>query len=342
MEPFDTSQSNFHRSPLDDTKILSGAYWAELRVFLAVAKAKSFNRAAEELNTSQPTVSRQVKRLQHVLGSQLVLPTSSGTKLTDRGKELARALLALDKKLFEISYDLRLENKEAQGLVKISVTEGLAGLFVAPNLAKFSQKFPKISLHLRNPVNLTNLRENQTDIMIGFAAPTQGDVSFLALGHLHFIPVASRSYINSFGIPTRNTLPSHFFIESEYYSSNNGVWEQWRAAITQGTISHYCDNSFGYGLLVKSGLGIGLLGTFTLADPDFVPLELGVHVAVPIFILAMSERLSSKPVRLVHDWLVTIFGPANPWFAPELTFGALQRPEIPDPLSALISGLSDR
>jgi Bacterial regulatory helix-turn-helix protein, lysR family len=34
-----------------------------------VAKIKSFNRAAEITNTSQPTVSRQVKRLQDVLGS---------------------------------------------------------------------------------------------------------------------------------------------------------------------------------------------------------------------------------------------------------------------------------
>jgi len=44
---FDQSQKDLNRSPLDDRRILSGPFWAELRVFLAVAKAKSFNRAGE-------------------------------------------------------------------------------------------------------------------------------------------------------------------------------------------------------------------------------------------------------------------------------------------------------
>jgi hypothetical protein len=58
MKPFDPDQRNLVRSPLDNENILSGQFWGELRVFLAVAKAKSFNRAAEILNTSHPTVSR--------------------------------------------------------------------------------------------------------------------------------------------------------------------------------------------------------------------------------------------------------------------------------------------
>ena len=85
MEPFDHDQRTLVRSPLDDEDLLSGQFWGELRVFLAVAKAKSFNRAAEVLNTSQPTVSRQVKRLQDLMGSQLFVPTRNGIKLTAKG-----------------------------------------------------------------------------------------------------------------------------------------------------------------------------------------------------------------------------------------------------------------
>jgi len=62
MDAFDEEQQAFNRSPLDDENLLSGEFWGELRVFLAVAKTKSFNRAAEITNTSQPRVSRQVKR----------------------------------------------------------------------------------------------------------------------------------------------------------------------------------------------------------------------------------------------------------------------------------------
>ena len=78
MDAFDEEQQAFNRSPLDDENLLSGQFWGELRVFLAVAKTKSFNRAAEITNTSQPTVSRQVKRLQDVVGSQLFISTARG------------------------------------------------------------------------------------------------------------------------------------------------------------------------------------------------------------------------------------------------------------------------
>src|SRR5215475_6497057 len=99
------------RSPLDNEDILSGQFWGELRVFLAVAKAKSFNRAAEILNTSQPTVSRQVKRLQDMMGSQLFISTPRGVKLTQKGEALAKALSRLDQTLYSITSDLRAESR---------------------------------------------------------------------------------------------------------------------------------------------------------------------------------------------------------------------------------------
>ncbi len=337
-EPFDRSQKSLNRSPLDDPRVLSGPFWGELRVFLAVAKAKSFNRAAEVLNMSQPTVSRQVKRLQDVIGSQLVVPTQNGIKLTEKGKELAKSLLLLDEKLFEISHDLKGETRDAEGLVRLSITEALAGLFVAPNLVQFGEQFPKIQLHIRNPRNLIDFGENQTDVMIGFAPVNQTGIASRPLGHIHFIPVACHAYIKRFGIPTRANLESHMFIDSEYYSAQTGIWDQWRSITLRGVIAHWCDNSFAYGLMVKSGLGIGLLGNYVLSDPSVVPLELDVHVKVPIHIIAQSQRLESRPVRLVYDWLSVVFGPANSWFAPDLNLRSLPVDTLSETMSRLIAG----
>src|SRR5687767_9352967 len=124
MKPFEPAQRDLVRSPLDDENLLSGQFWGELRVFLAVAKAKSFNRAAEVLNTSQPTVSRQVRRLQDLMGSQLFVPTKSGVKLTGKGQALAQALTKLDHSLYALTNDLKAESKEAEGVVRVSVTDG--------------------------------------------------------------------------------------------------------------------------------------------------------------------------------------------------------------------------
>src|ERR1700741_1088422 len=167
MLPFDEEQRSCNKSALDEETLRSGKFWGELRVFLAVAKTKSFNRAAELTNTSQPTVSRQVKRLQDVVGSQLFIPTPRGVKLTQKGEALARALSRLDHTLYSITSDLRAETHDAEGIVRVSITDGLNALFAAPSLLQVSAQYPRIQLHLRNPLNLVSLRENQTDMLIG-------------------------------------------------------------------------------------------------------------------------------------------------------------------------------
>jgi len=317
MLPFDEEQRSFNKNPLDDEVLLSGQFWGELRVFLAVAKTKSFNRAAEITNTSQPTVSRQVKRLQDAVGSQLFISTTRGVKLTKKGEALARALSRLDHTLYSITSNLKAETREAEGTVRVSITDGLNALFAAPALLQFSAQYPKIQLHLKSPLNHIDLRENQTDMMIGFVPSVSSDIQFTKLGQLHFIPIVAKDYIRNRGLPTSNNLEQHCFIQSEYYSARTGLWDSWQQAASRGRVAHYCDNSFAYGMLVKAGHGIGLLGSYTLVEPCFVPLEIGLRISVPLFLLALTERLQARPVRLVFDWLAGIFGGSNPWFSDE-------------------------
>ena len=109
MLPFDEEQQSFNKSPLDEETLLSGQFWGELRVFLAVAKTKSFNRAAEITNTSQPTVSRQVKRLQDAVGSQLFISTPRGVKLTQKGRGARAGPVTARSHALFITSDLKAE-----------------------------------------------------------------------------------------------------------------------------------------------------------------------------------------------------------------------------------------
>ena len=73
---------------------------AELKVFEAVARTGSMNRAALELNTVQSNVTARVKSLETELGSALFERTNRGVTLTAAGKRLlpfaARAARLLD------------------------------------------------------------------------------------------------------------------------------------------------------------------------------------------------------------------------------------------------------
>ena len=335
-QPFDQWNRTLNRTPLDDPRILSGPFWAELRVFLAVAKSKSFNRAAEELGISQPTVSRHVHRLQDLMGCQLLSSSNSGIMLTERGSELARTLLELDDRLFKLSRQLRAETRSAEGLVHINATEALAGLFIVPNISAFNEQYPNIRLHLKNPINLVKFRENQADIALRFALPVEKGVEAQAVGFVHLIPVATHSYLSRYGLPNKDNLENHCFIDTDYYAARNELWSSWREALDRGHVAHFCDNSYAYAFMVKSGLGIGLMGNYTLSDPAIVPLEIGIHIKLPLYLLAESDRLNSKPVRVVYDWLAELFGLRNPWFAADLTLGTF--PNISGALAQIYSG----
>jgi DNA-binding transcriptional LysR family regulator len=307
--PFDTTAPSISRRALDHADLLSGDYWGELRTFLWVAKAGSLSKAAELLGSSHATVGREIPRLQDQMGSQLVVLTKNGAQLTQKGHALTDELLRLDQRLFSIASDLRAEKAEAEGAVRLGITDGLGVCFLVPELRRFSKKYPKIQVHLKSPGNFKNLRENQTDVILGFSPDPSNDMTCRPLGWLHFIPVASEAYIERMG----SNIRKHQFIDSEIYSAK-GAWEGWHNLLRRGTVAHYCDASISYGMMVKAGNGIGLLSNYTMMDPAFRPLDLDVHVKLRLHAVALTERLEAKPVRIVMGLLEELFSAQNPWF----------------------------
>jgi hypothetical protein len=69
----------------------TGLYWTELRIFLQVARSRSFNKAGQELGTSHATVSCAVRRLEAELNAELVAAGARGVVLTPAGSPLSIA-----------------------------------------------------------------------------------------------------------------------------------------------------------------------------------------------------------------------------------------------------------
>src|SRR5947199_9221293 len=103
-----------------------------MRLFLEVARAKSFNNAARQLDVSHATVARRVRHHEKQMQVQLLLSTERGITLTPRGQELARALGELDESLYTITAGVREDSPNAEATVRVSITNGLNSLFLAP------------------------------------------------------------------------------------------------------------------------------------------------------------------------------------------------------------------
>jgi DNA-binding transcriptional LysR family regulator len=57
------------------------------RIFYVVAKNGNITKAADELNISQPAISKSIRNLEEQLGGQLFVRTKRGVVLTEEGKE---------------------------------------------------------------------------------------------------------------------------------------------------------------------------------------------------------------------------------------------------------------
>ncbi|CAA9469574.1 MAG: Cys regulon transcriptional activator CysB [uncultured Rubrobacteraceae bacterium] len=61
--------------------------FGQLECFLAVARAGSMSRAAEEMFLAQPSLTARLKALEHEVGDQLFVRTRSGMRLTEAGRQ---------------------------------------------------------------------------------------------------------------------------------------------------------------------------------------------------------------------------------------------------------------
>lgn len=317
--PFRTGGPSISKLAIEDGSLLSGRYWGELRTFLAVAKARSLNRAALELGVSRMTAGREIRRLQDAIGAQLIVFGKTGAALTKRGEEMARALQRLDQEIHTLTNDLRAEARGAEGTVRLSVTDGIGIIFVVPGLKRLAQAHPRIRVELESPQNYLSLIENQTDMMVGFAQERHQDLTSVQMGAFHFVPFASREYVNRKGMPTLDHVERHNFVDSARFSAKSETWKPWRNLVERGCVTHCCDASITYSMMVKAGLGVGLLGTFNVIDPTFLPLDLNCSIAIPLYLTVLTERLQARPVRVVFDFIRSLLGPDNPWLAAETT-----------------------
>ncbi len=76
------------------------------RSFLAISQHGSFTKAAEELSLTQPAISAQMKRLQQLLGGDLLVKKAQGVGLTELGsivESYARRVLALNDQVIAIA-----------------------------------------------------------------------------------------------------------------------------------------------------------------------------------------------------------------------------------------------
>ncbi len=120
----------------------------QLRYFVAVAERGGFGAAASALNIAQSALSRHVRELEHELGGALLERGARGVSVTETGKVLLARGRWLLGAIDDIKAEIRTENREPSGTVRLGAPSSLAEVFYAPLARLFVKRFPRVRLEL--------------------------------------------------------------------------------------------------------------------------------------------------------------------------------------------------
>ena len=119
-----------------------------LKVFNTVAKRLNFTKAANELNITQPAVSKHIKEIEQQLNAKLFERVGTKISLTLAGK----TLLKYTEKIFTVYRELEFEmsqlNQKHAGIFRIGASTTIAQYVLPPLLAAFHQQFKDIKVEL--------------------------------------------------------------------------------------------------------------------------------------------------------------------------------------------------
>lgn len=170
-----------------------------LHTFARVAHLRSFSRAAEELGRTPSAISMQVAELEEQIGLKLlerttrsVIPTPDGAILLERVQDSIRSL-----------EDGITEARDAadrrRGRVVFGCAPTVAAGTLAPVLAQFRARFPKVALQVREVTSndlLSAVRERDIDFGITPFVQAKSDLVFKRLLREPLVALASRDHFS--------------------------------------------------------------------------------------------------------------------------------------------------
>ena len=139
----------------------------QLEVFLAVARAGSFRRAAERVHLSQPALSQHVSALERILDARLLDRKGRAVNLTEAGQVLQDHAL----RVFAALAGAREAIAELDGVSRGSLIVGASttpGIYLLPAvIGRFEREYPQVSVHLHianSRVIEERVRANEFDL----------------------------------------------------------------------------------------------------------------------------------------------------------------------------------
>jgi DNA-binding transcriptional LysR family regulator len=249
--------------------MIKNATLRQLQVFETVARNLSFTRAAEELYTTQPTVSIQIKQLTDIVGQPLLEQVGKRVFLTDTG----HALLKVCRDIFESLSRFEMLVSDMKGVkagkLRLSIIT-TAKYFVPRLLGLFCLRYPGIDVSLKvtnRESVLQRMADNQDDLYVLGQPPEHMDVEFEPFLENPLVVLAVRNHplVGKKKIPPRRLEEEQFLMREQGSGTRLATEQFFSERGLKLKVRMELGSNEAIKQAVAGGLGIAVLSAHTLA-----------------------------------------------------------------------------
>ena len=150
--------------------------WSDIRIFLAIARARSLNGAARLTGQSQPTMGRRLKALERSVGDALFQRGAEGFVLTDEGALLLAHAERMEEESLAFEREHAGQAQELDGQLRVSSSDWFGVHMLTPVFAEFAKAHPRTTIELVTDARLFNLARREADLAFRIQPFTEPDV----------------------------------------------------------------------------------------------------------------------------------------------------------------------
>lgn len=286
--------------------------WDKLRIFHAVAESGSLTAAGKNLGLSQSAVSRQIATLEQSLRVSLFRRHARGLVLTEQGIILHDATADIYSKLSLLQGQIMDTRRLPEGPLTITVSEFIATTWLAPRLAEFREKYPKIQLSVLIDDRILKLNMREADAAIRLYKPTETGLIQRRIASIRFQLCGAPSYFKKYGAPEKaSELKNHCllaFPEGAPAPFDNHNWILSAAGVTIRDHNNLLLMNSMYSIYAaaRSGAGIAVLPAYLIDRENNLEAILpeAKRPNVEMYFIFAEERKNSRRINALRDFIL--------------------------------------
>ena len=182
----------------------------DMRLFAAVAEARSFTAAADSLGIPKQTLSRRIARLERALGVQLMHRTTRRLHLSDAGRAYADRCAEIVRIASEANRAVTDAQEIPRGTLRITADPVFGEAFLGDLVIEYAREWPDVAVEVVLTRRRVDLVEEGFDVAFRIGHVDDPALSGVNLGPARVRYCASPAYLARCGVPaTPDDLERH-------------------------------------------------------------------------------------------------------------------------------------